>query len=117
MTRGLAWLLLAVAAWAHADVPASQRAEVRHLLEFVAASDCVLVRNGSRHDASEAVAHIRKKYDYFRDEIHNTEEFIAYAASRSTLSGRAYRVECPGRPVIDSAQWLLRELARYRQQR
>jgi hypothetical protein len=108
-------LLLGLTAWVRADVPATQSAEVQHLLSFVATSNCSLIRNGSRHDASEAVAHIRKKYDYFRAEIHSTEEFIAYAATRSTLSGQVYRVECPGRPVIDSAQWLLQELARYRQ--
>jgi len=108
-------LLLLMAPLARADVPESQTAEVRHLLAFVAGSDCSLIRNGIHHDAGEAVAHIRKKYDYFRDEIHSTEEFIAYAATRSTLSGSPYRVACPGRPVIDSARWLLNELQRYRQ--
>jgi hypothetical protein len=110
-------VLLLAAGAVRADVPEAQRHEVQHLLDFVAASPCTLIRNGSRHDAAEAVAHMRRKYAYFRDEIHTTEEFIAYAASRSTLSGRPYTVECPGRETIRSSQWLLRELRRYRLER
>lgn len=114
MLRLATLTLLALAATAQADVPESQRHEVEHLLAYVAASQCTLIRNGSRHDAAAAVEHIRKKYDYFRNDIHSTEDFIAYSATKSTLSGHYYRVECPGQETINSADWLLQELARYR---
>jgi hypothetical protein len=108
--------LMIMTTTALADVPNAQRHEVQHLLAFVAQSDCTLIRNGSRHDAAEAVEHIRKKYDYFRDEIHSTEDFIAYSATKSTLSGLPYLVECPGGKTINSSKWLLEELMRYRRQ-
>jgi hypothetical protein len=107
-------LALLIPTVAYADVPDAQRHEVAHLLEFVRTSGCVIDRNGSRHPAREALAHIQQKYDYFRNRIDSTEAFIEYAASRSTVSGQDYRVQCPGRTSITTRAWLGAELARYR---
>ena len=57
---------------------------------------------------------MRRKYEHFRDEIGSTEEFIAYAATKSLVTGRAYRVQCPGEAPRSSADWLLGELEAYR---
>lgn len=99
-----------------ADVPESQRAEVEHLFHFIQQSDCIFERNGKQYPAAEAVEHIKNKYDYFRDRIKSTEEFIEYSATKSTMSGRMYYVYCPGKERITSQQWLLTELKHYRQQ-
>ena len=61
---------------ANADVPAGQVKEVNHLLAYVKNSGCVINRNGTDHPAEKGKEHIEKKYDYFRDDIKNTEEFI-----------------------------------------
>lgn len=100
-----------------ADVPAAQQNEVTHLLEFVETSACIVDRNGSRHTGKEAVDHIRKKYDYFRDRIRNTEEFIEYSAAKSTVSGKPYRVVCADGVTTTTKEWLLEELRRYRARR
>ena len=100
---------------AMADVPPDQKPEVQHLLQFVQESDCVMTRNGSEHSGEEAVEHIQNKYDYFRDEIDTTEKFIEYSATKSTMSGKYYTVECPGGKKLRSQDWLLEELAQYRQ--
>jgi len=99
-----------------ADVPPSQQHEVAHLLQFVGKSSCSLIRNGSSHKGGDAAAHIEKKYDYFREKIKTTEQFIELAASTSTSSGKEYRVSCPGEAQITSRAWLLNELERYRRQ-
>ena len=54
------------------------------------------------------------KYDYFRDDIKSTEEFIEYSASKSTMSGEYYTVTCPGFETIKTQDWLLAELKKYR---
>ena len=74
-------------------------------------------RNGSEHDADVAVEHIQRKYDYYRDEIKTTEDFIERSATRSSLSGRAYHVLCPGKKPRSTGEWLKEELERYRKQR
>jgi hypothetical protein len=106
--------LMLVFTAAHGDVSGPQRAEVAHLLEFVRTTTCTIDRNGTLHDGPSAYAHIVKKYDYFRDRIATTEDFIAYSATRSTVSNQAYTVVCPGQPRMTTAEWLTRELVRYR---
>ena len=97
-----------------ADVPSGEVKEVRHLIAFIENSGCVINRNGTRHPAAKGLAHIEKKYDYFRDKIESTEDFIKYSATKSTMSGDYYTVICPGKTTIRTKDWLLSELHRYR---
>ena len=98
-----------------ADVAEGQRAEVRHLIQYVKDSACRMDRNGTWHSGKEAAEHIEKKYDYFKDDIKSTEDFIRLSATKSTWSGKLYRVQCDGEAIETSRQWLLRELKKYRQ--
>ena len=107
-------LILSCIQFVYADVPPEQKTEVEHLLKFVSQSDCVMVRNGSEHRGEKAVEHIQKKYDYFEDDIKTTEMFIEYSATKSTMSGKYYMIRCPGKEEIRSQDWLLEELADFR---
>ncbi len=99
---------------AFADVPVNQLKEVNHLLAFVKNSGCIINRNGSDYPAVKGVSHIEMKYDYFRDDINNTEEFIEYSATKSTMSGDYYTVTCTGKKSINTQDWLMNELKRFR---
>lgn len=99
---------------ANADVPAGQVKEVNHLLAYVKNSGCVINRNGTDHPAEKGIEHIEMKYDYFRDDIDNAEEFIEYSATKSTMSGDYYMVTCPGEKAIRTQDWLMVELKRFR---
>jgi len=98
-----------------ADVPFEQLIEVDHLLAFVKNSGCIINRNGTDYSAEKGVGHIENKYDYFRDDIDSTEEFIELSATRSTMSGDYYLVKCAGKETIKTQDWLLTELKRYRE--
>jgi hypothetical protein len=93
---------------------ASPEAEIDHLLDFIAASPCAFIRDGVSYDGAQAVEHIKGKYDYYRDEIHSAEDFIALAASKSALSGKPYLVTCDG-ATEPAADWIARELGARRQ--
>jgi hypothetical protein len=91
--------------------------EIEGLITALGASGCDFQRNGSWYPSKKAEQHLRRKYDYLRerDKVATAEQFIAIAATRSSMSGRAYSVRCPGAPVVDSAAWLqarLREIRR-----
>lgn len=101
----------------NADVSGEQKQEVEHLMRFVKNSSCEINRNGRFYTGDKAVAHIQKKYEYFRDEINTTEEFIEYAASKSTMTGKHYLVRCGNGVAIRTKEWLLNELRSYRQRR
>jgi len=98
-----------------ADVPSEQVKEVTHLLDFVKYSGCIINRNGIDHPADKGVSHIESKYDYFRDDIKSTEDFIEYSATKSTMSGDYYTVTCPGKKTIRTQDWLLAELKSFRE--
>ena len=90
------------------------QAEIDHLIQTVQTSNCAFIRNGKTHRSAEAIEHILKKHEHFKDKIQTTEEFIEYCASKSLLSNQPYQIKCPDRDAIESRQWFLEELKRFR---
>ncbi len=97
-----------------ADVPVDKRQEVSHLIEFVKTSDCIVNRNGDDHKGKDAAKHIIKKYKHYRDDIKTSEDFIRLSATKSTMSGKMYKVRCPGKSELTTKDWLLGELKVFR---
>ena len=89
--------------------------EIQHLMDYITGSQCRFIRNGKTYDAEAAQAHIQRKYDHVRHRVRTTEDFIDLAASRSSVSGEPYRVQCGARTLL-CAQWLRAELEQLRQQ-
>lgn len=100
---------------ARSDVPDADRHEVLHLLDYLRTSDCAMERNGKNYDSEGAYSHVKRKYEYFRDEIRTSEDFIEYSASKSTMSGKYYRVVCKDESAVLTRDWLLEELRNYRE--
>ena len=98
-----------------ADVSESQALEIDYLISYLQNSDCQMIRNGKAHSGEDGAWHVRRKYDHFRNKISSTEEFINYSATKSTMSGRLYEVQCPGAEPVPSSAWLLEELEVYRE--
>jgi len=90
--------------------------EIGHLLDYVERSGCRVYRNGTWHSASDARAHLEKKYRFLlnRGSIDRTEDFIDRVATASSVSGNPYQVKCEGREMVSSAEWLTAELQRLR---
>jgi hypothetical protein len=105
----LCLILWAITLAADADTAS----EIDHLLGFIEASDCVFIRNGDKHDAAAARDHIQRKYAYAKRWIETSEQFIEYTATKSSTTGKSYSVICAGREE-PSADWLTRELIRFR---
>ena len=102
----IACLLSCCAPSLAAPSPKAQR-EIQGLLDALSASSCEFQRNGTWHGRDEAREHLQRKYDYLlkRDLADTAEQFIERAASKSSMSGRAYQVRCPGQPVQPAAVW------------
>lgn len=116
------WLAVAVSALAlMAAIPQGARAgdadrEIDALVAAVGASDCEFQRNGRWHAPAAAQKHLQRKLAHARREGREgtAEEFIELVASRSSLTGRAYRVRCGDGGEVPSAQWFESELQRLR---
>ncbi|AOX60995.1 MULTISPECIES: YfeK family protein [Stenotrophomonas] len=93
------------------------RREIAGLIGALDGSSCRFQRNGSWHDAAEARAHLQRKYDYLlrKDKVDTAEQFIERAASQSSMSGKPYRIACPGQPEQTAAVWFTARLAALRQ--
>ena len=106
----LIWCVMVLYAFSsHADMGS----EIDHLLEYIDVSDCIFIRNGKAHDNKEAGAHIRRKYGHIKNRVKTTEDFIRYAATKSSMSGQSYQVLCSGKKMT-TAEWLTQELDRLR---
>ena len=92
-------------------------AAIEHLLSFVEKSDCTFIRNNKSHTAQEAVTHIKRKYEHFRDEIKTPEDFIRLSATKSLMTGKPYMVKTKAGKLIKSEVWLLEALEAYRQKK
>jgi hypothetical protein len=99
-----------------AELPESSKTEISHLIHYLKDSGCQFNRNGSWYNATEASAHIQKKFNYLEDKhvLSSTESFIEKAASESSMTGKAYQVKCPNASPVNSAIWFTVELKKFR---
>ena len=112
---GTAIVMIWMAA-AHAAPPPAAKAEIEYLLSAVETSNCRFERNGTWYDSRSAAAHLRYKYENLaaRDLIRDTTDFIDRAATKSSLSGHDYAIQCEGIAPMTSRQWLTALLVSYR---
>jgi hypothetical protein len=111
LKRAVLLLLLAPLAAVPKELPPAARAEVLTLLSRLESSGCQFSRNDAWYAASEARTHLLRKLEYLEKNGSpaSAEAFIEQAASKSSASGKPYRVRC-GASEAASADWLQREL-------
>lgn len=99
-----------------AELSETTKVEILHLFSHLENSGCQFNRNGTWYAPNEAVAHIKKKYDYLlkKDLLTTTESFIEKAATESSMSGKPYEVRCEGQAAVQSSIWFNAELQKYR---
>lgn len=96
-----------------APAPPAVRAEIDAVMAKMSTSNCQFERNGSWHSAADAQKHLLRKLEYIekrRETLASAEQFIDVAASKSSFSGKPYRVKCGGAEAVASREWLNREL-------
>lgn len=86
---------------------------VEYLLDYVADSGLVFIRNGKQHDSVAAADHMRGKYEHFSKKIATPEDFIERAATKSLMSGKAYLVVLETGETVPTAIWLNAALENY----
>jgi hypothetical protein len=87
---------------------------IEYLLNYVKNADVVFIRNNREHTPDEAAAHMRKKYEYFREEIKTPEDFIRLTSTKSLLSGNPYKIRLRNGRTMLSQKWLEDALRKYR---
>lgn len=101
----LFWLL---ATSVQADEAAAVKIE--YLLDSIGHSECVFIRNGNEHEAANAEDHLRMKYRRGKKWVSSPESFIKRIATKSSFSGKPYRIRCVGKKERSTAEWLTEKL-------
>ncbi len=89
---------------------------IAYLLQHVARSNVIFIRNGVMHSPVKAEVHMRRKYEYFKGDIQTPEDFIRLCASKSTQTGRPYQIKLPDGRLLRTDQWMLSVLSQYRRE-
>lgn len=84
--------------------------KIQLLISAVERSGGRFYRNGSWHPAAAAAEHMRLKLSRAGGRVETAQDFIRYIATRSSLSGEAYRIRLPDGREFKSADWLNMQL-------
>jgi hypothetical protein len=87
---------------------------IAFLLAYVKNSDVIFIRNNREHRPEEAAAHMRRKYEHFKDQIKTPEDFILLAGAKSLMIGKAYQVRMKDGKTMLTRTWLEEALVRHR---
>ena len=89
----------------------SEHAKIDYLLQSVASSHLVFVRNGKDYSGEEAKDHLENKLNFVGKRVRTADEFIIYVASGSSITGAPYYVRFPNGKKEEAAVWLRSKLA------
>jgi hypothetical protein len=115
--KKIALILFLIPGFAFAEQPSpAAKQEITHLIAYLKDSGCKFNRNGTWYNSGEAAIHLNKKYQYLlkKDLVTSAEDFIAHAASESSITGKPYQVKCSASAPLQSGLWLKSELVKYR---
>jgi len=111
--HGLTLLLsLALVSFGHADDV--MKSEIDYILNSVASSDCVFIRNGKEHGPDAAKDHLNLKRRRGKRYFSSADEFIENLASSSSWSGKPYYIRCGDEKQQPASEWFTEVLAEYR---
>jgi hypothetical protein len=104
-------VLFAAPAVARQDI---ETRRIEYLISSVAdLHGATFIRNGDEYSAAQAAAHLRLKLDRAGARIKTAEQFIAFCATGSSISGQKYRIRLADGRTLDTAEFLRGKLALY----
>ena len=90
----------------------TEREKIERLLASIeSAEGDVFIRNGVEHAAKDAAEHLRSKWQAAGEQVKTAEEFIDTIATKSSLSGAAYRVRRADGTEVLASEYLREKLS------
>jgi hypothetical protein len=95
-------------------VPAGRLSEAQKIQALIHSVEvlrgAVFIRNGSEYDGAKAADHMRTKLKYAGNKVQTAEQFIDALASKSSMTGKPYRIRFADGRTVDSADFFHAEL-------
>lgn len=110
------WIVAAVipASAAGATEAARRPTEAERIAAMLNAAEqsgARFLRGGKEYSGVEGRKHLERKLRHAGNRVRTAEEFIEGIASRSSITGRPYRVRLPDGREMESGQWFRDKLA------
>lgn len=117
MIRPLTILAISLAAIASSPMvfAGTMDEEIDYLLATVGDSSCTFIRNGKRYSSKDAQEHLQTKRKRGKRYFDSADEFIERLASKSSMSGKMYLIQCGENEEQPSGEWFAARLAAYRE--
>jgi hypothetical protein len=88
-----------------------EAAKIRYLIESVETlQGATFIRNGSEYDARKAADHLRLKLKRAGERVKTAEDFIRFCGSKSSVSGKAYRIRFSDGTTLDTETFFRKRL-------
>ncbi|MEK7948863.1 DUF5329 family protein [Luteolibacter soli] len=111
-SRFIACLCLALVPSVNAaTAPAEEAKKIEALIAHIASlKKAVFIRNGKEYDAASAAKFLKGKWEANDKEIKTAAEFIEKVATKSSTSGKAYRIRLEDGKETDCGPYLTEQL-------
>lgn len=84
--------------------------KIDKLILFIEKSNAVFIRNGNEYEAKEAADHLRMKRKKAGNKVKTAKDFIDLIASKSYMSGEAYKMKFKNGSILNTRDMLYNEL-------
>lgn len=102
----------------------TEKEKIDYLLKEVSESKVIFIRNGSTHPPKDAAKHLERKLksalsSWFTPskEKWTAKLFIEKVASKSSLSGKEYKIKRTDGSIVKAKVWLNEKLNKYQQKK
>ena len=88
----------------------SEEQKIEKLINYIEKSEALFIRNGTEYPAKEAAEHLRMKRKKAGNKVKTAKDFIDIIASKSYMSGEAYKMKFKNGSTINTRDMLYNEL-------
>lgn len=88
----------------------NEEEKIDKLILFIEKSNAVFIRNGNEYEAKEAADHLRMKRKKAGNKVKTAKDFIDLIASKSYMSGEAYKMKFKNGSILNTRDMLYNEL-------
>jgi len=91
-----------------------EKKKIEYLISSVEKlKDAKFIRNGTEYDGKEAAEHLRMKLQNDGGRVQTADDFIRLCASKSSISGKPYRIRTSDGKTMTSEQYFREKLKKY----
>jgi hypothetical protein len=87
----------------------TEEQKIEKLIQYIENSDAIFIRNGEEFNAKDAAEHLRMKRKKAGKKVKTAKDFIDFVASKSYMSGEAYKMKFKNGSIINARDMLYNE--------